>query len=83
MKEDFKYKCDSCGQIYNITKNLMLCPECREENIEGKPLKGILKVQLPARLKNTITVKKKLIYLIFFRLKKNIFPQLVSAILLL
>jgi len=76
MKEDFKYKCDFCGQIYDIEKDLMLCPKCRDENIEGKPLKGILKVQLPARLKNTITGKEKINIFDFLPVEEKYFPSI-------
>jgi len=53
MKNTFTYICDNCGSVYAIKKDLMLCPQCRENDLEGKPLKGVLKVQLPANLKNS------------------------------
>lgn len=53
MKNQFKYICNECGTQYEITKDLMLCPACREEILEGKPLKGILKVKLPEALRNS------------------------------
>lgn len=76
MKEDFKYKCDICEQVYNIEKDLMLCPKCREKNIEGKPLKGILKVQLPERLKNSLTGKKKINIFDFLPVEEKYFPSI-------
>jgi len=76
MKEDFKYKCDICEQVYSIEKDLMLCPKCREENIEGKPLKGILKVQLPERLKNSLTGKKKINIFDFLPVEEKYFPSI-------
>lgn len=76
MKEDFKYKCDSCGQIYEIKKDLMLCPKCREENIEGKPLRGILKVQLPEKLKNSLPSKKKINIFDYLPIEEKYFPSI-------
>jgi len=55
MKNPFRYNyiCTNCGRTYTISKDLMLCPACREESLEGKPLKGILKVQLPGAFRNS------------------------------
>jgi len=76
MKDDFKYKCDNCGEVYSITKDLMLCPKCREESIEGKPLKGILKVQLPERLKDSLTYKEKINIFDFLPVEEKYFPSI-------
>ena len=56
MKKGFTYICESCGRNFEIKKDLMLCPFCADQNPEGKPLKGVLTVQLPEK---------------FFRSKKN------------
>ncbi len=53
MKEAFKYFCETCGSEYDIEREFMLCPKCRDESLEGKPLRGILKVKLPAELRNS------------------------------
>lgn len=50
---EFKYKCSNCGKEYEINSELMLCPHCREESLSGKPLKGVLEVELPDELKNS------------------------------
>ncbi len=76
MKENFKYKCDNCGQVFKIEKDLMLCPNCREENLEGKPLKGILKVQLPEELKNFFNEKEKHDIFNFLPLEETYFPSI-------
>lgn len=52
-KEEFKYFCETCGSEYNIEKEFMLCPKCRDESLEGKPLRGILKVKFPPSLRNS------------------------------
>ncbi|MDR3611779.1 MAG: threonine synthase [Ignavibacteriaceae bacterium] len=51
-KSGFKYKCKDCGKIFEISSKLMLCPYCKEESLEGKPLKGVLEVVLPSFLRN-------------------------------
>jgi len=76
MKDDFKYKCGNCGQIYNIEKDIMLCPGCREEFIKGKPLKGVLKVQLPDRLKNSLAGKEKINVFDFLPIEEKFFPPI-------
>jgi len=76
VKKDFKYKCDNCGKIYSIKIDLMLCPVCREENIEGKPLKGILKVQLPKELKNSLSRKKKINIFDYLPIEEKYFPPI-------
>ncbi len=50
MKKEFSYKCESCGRNFAIKKDLMLCPFCADQDPEGKPLKGVLTVQLPEKL---------------------------------
>jgi len=40
----FKYQCSECGREYNITPNIMVCPECSKMQEPDKPLRGILEV---------------------------------------
>ena len=42
----FDYKCSQCDAKYEITPELMLCPECELEQKRGQPLKGVLEVEL-------------------------------------
>jgi len=51
-KSSFKYYCSICKKEYAITPDIMLCPDCKEDNMEGRPLKGVLKVKLPKSDKN-------------------------------
>jgi len=76
MKDDFRYKCENCGKEYQITKDLMLCPDCRENDIEGKPLKGILKVQLPESLKRSATNGSIFEIFEYLPVEKEYFPKL-------
>lgn len=56
-QNEFKYCCSECKKEYDIKPDLMLCPDCREDDLEGKPLHGVLKVKLPGSL-----IKSKHIY---------------------
>jgi len=76
MKTDFKYICSECGAEYEITKDLMLCPACREEDLEGKPLKGILKVQLPEVLRNSKNENDSFAIHDYLPVEKEYFPNL-------
>ncbi len=42
----FDYKCSQCDAKYEITPELMLCPECEPGQKRGEPLKGVLEVEL-------------------------------------
>jgi threonine synthase len=54
----------------------MLCPGCREEFIKGKPLKGVLKVQLPDRLRNSLAEKEKINVFDFLPVEEKFFPPI-------
>ena len=76
MKNDFKYICSECGTQYEITKDLMLCPACHEDNLEGKPLKGILKVQLPEAFNNSKNGNEEFKIHDYLPVEKEYFPNL-------
>lgn len=78
MKNSFKYNyiCTNCGRTYAISKDLMLCPQCREENLEGRPLKGILKVKLPEALRNSKEENDVFDIHDYFPVEKEFFPPL-------
>ncbi len=40
----FHYRCTECGREYDITPDLMLCPQCGAEQRVGQPLHGVLEV---------------------------------------
>ncbi len=54
----------------------MLCPQCREDDIEGKPLRGILKVQLPEKFKNSKKNFDEFDIYDYLPVEKEFFPQL-------
>jgi len=41
---NFNYQCSECGREYDITAELMLCPECSKLQEPDSPLRGILEV---------------------------------------
>lgn len=76
MKNKFTYICENCGSAYAIKKDLMLCPLCRENDLEGKPLKGVLKVQLPASLKKSKKVFDDFDIHDYLPVERKYFPSL-------
>lgn len=47
MKKDFIFKCSTCGKEYPIEKGRYLCDDCAKKQEEGKPLSGLLFVEIP------------------------------------
>jgi len=41
---NFHYQCSQCGREYEITPEMMLCPECNQAQKPDEPLRGILEV---------------------------------------
>ena len=75
-KTGFKYKCKDCGKIYEINNTLMLCPYCKEESLEGKPLKGVLEVVLPSYLRNLKTEFGNFDIHDYLPIEKEFFPSI-------
>lgn len=75
-KKEFKYFCETCGAFYEIEKDRMLCSRCREENPEGKPLRGVLKVALPDSLRNSVQHAHGLDVFEYLPVEKEFFPPL-------
>ncbi len=76
MKEAFKYYCETCGSEYDIEREFMLCPKCRDESLEGKPLRGILKVKLPAGLRNSKRLSDAFDIYDYLPFEREFFPPL-------
>lgn len=76
MKDEFYYLCSSCGRAYPISKDLMLCPGCRERDLKGKPLKGVLKVMLPQRLRNSKKPGETYDIFDYLPVEKEFFPPI-------
>lgn len=75
-KEEFKYYCRSCGRQYDIIKDIMLCPSCREDDIQGKPLKGVLDVKLHDSLKATCKEFQDFDLFDYLPIEKEYFPSI-------
>ena len=46
----FHYQCSQCGREFDISPELMLCPDCSRNQKPDKPLRGVLEVKLSGRL---------------------------------
>ncbi|MBC8259150.1 MAG: pyridoxal-phosphate dependent enzyme [SAR324 cluster bacterium] len=55
----FNYKCSQCDTVYEISPELMLCPDCSCRHKPGQPLSGVLEVEL----KGTLTSSNPLEFL--------------------
>lgn len=44
----FRYKCTECGRVYEISPDIMLCPDCSQKWENDKPLSGVLEVLIPS-----------------------------------
>lgn len=75
-KDGFKYFCSECKKEYNIEPGLMLCPDCREDDLEGKPLHGVLKVKLPGNLLNSKEVNSDFDIFDYLPVEKEFFPEI-------
>jgi len=53
---DFQYKCSECGRSYEISPDIMLCPDCSRQGQTGKPLRGILEVNLSGKISDKFNV---------------------------
>ncbi|MCL5028161.1 MAG: threonine synthase [Bacteroidetes bacterium] len=76
MKNDFLYKCESCGRNFKIDKKLMLCPFCADENPEGKPLRGVLTIQLPGKYYQSKKINQDFDIYDYLPVEKKYFPKL-------
>jgi len=75
-KQAFKYLCETCGKTYAIEKNLMLCSHCRDENLEGKSLRGVLKVKLPDSLSSSVRIHASIDVFDYLPIERKYFPLL-------
>lgn len=78
----FKYRCIECGNEYDISPDVMLCPECRKKYDPEKPLRGILEVietgkagQTNNKLISKITNIEDFVYS-FLPVEKEFFPPI-------
>lgn len=76
MKELFKYICETCERTFDINKDIMLCPHCKEESLEGKPLKGVLKVKLPDIYKNSRELFGTFDIFDYLPVQRNFYPKI-------
>ena len=74
--EAFIYICETCGREYEITKDRMLCSHCRDQSLEGKPLRGVLKVKLPASLGNSKRIGVQFDLFDYLPVEREYFPPL-------
>jgi len=67
---NFYYTCSECGRKYNITPDMMVCPECSKTQEPDKPLRGILEVVLNGK------IDKKLSLTGFLPVDNQYFPKI-------
>ena len=65
----YKYKCTECGETYDITPDLMLCPICSRRKKPDEPLRGVLEVEY-------FTRNKSFSYNDLFPVEKEFFPKI-------
>lgn len=52
----FDYLCSECGKTYEITPDLMVCPDCSNRQRDDEPLRGILEVRLQGQANKDFSV---------------------------
>ncbi|MCU7498083.1 MAG: threonine synthase [Ignavibacteria bacterium] len=75
MKDGFYYICSLCGRTYPISRDIMLCSQCREGDLKGKPLKGVLKVMLPEYLWNSKSPGDQFDIFDYLPVEREFFPE--------
>ncbi len=53
---DFHYRCSECSRRYDISPDLMLCPDCSLRQQSQEPLHGILEVELTGKIDDKFEV---------------------------
>ena len=41
---EFFYRCPECGRTFDVTPQVMLCPDCAAKREPGRPMRGVLSV---------------------------------------
>jgi threonine synthase len=52
---EFNYRCSVCHTVYDITAELMVCPDCTQHQQKDQPLTGVLEVELHGSLNMPFT----------------------------
>jgi len=66
----FFYKCSQCGKEFDITPDLMVCPDCSSSQKVSEPLKGVLDVILEGKPSSNFDVFD------FLPVEKEYFPTI-------
>ncbi|MEA3501078.1 MAG: threonine synthase [Candidatus Marinimicrobia bacterium] len=67
---NFYYKCSECGEKYEITSDLMVCPTCSKKQNSNEPLRGILEVILDGKIENDFSIFD------FLSVEQKYFPKI-------
>ena len=52
----FFYKCSECGKSFEISPDVMVCPECSVKQKTNEPLRGVLEVCLDGSVGNEFDI---------------------------
>ena len=71
---NFYYRCSECEQEFEITPDLMVCPDCSQEQKFEEPLRGILEVVLEGHKPADFSISE------FLPVEQKYFPDIPELI---